>query len=141
MSKENVEIVRRANAAFNRRDIDALLDLSADDLQVEDLHPAPDMPPVSAGKEQVRKLVAAWLGAFTDFTMEYEEFVDVDDAHVCCVGRHVGTQRDTGVRVETRAVDLWEVRDNKLVRGTIGYPDREAALEAAAGRGAPQPSS
>jgi hypothetical protein len=43
-------------------------------------------------------------------------------------------ERDTGRTVDLRGVDLWEVRDQRIVRGTIGFADRESAVEAVASR-------
>ena len=132
MSEQNVELVRRMNQAFNNRDVEAMLEMCADDVQIEDLHPAPDMPPVAHGKHEVLRLIAGWVDAFDEFGAEIAEFIDVDDRHVAVVVRYRGTQRDTGVVVDMRGVDLWEFDDGKLIRGTVGYPDRDAALAAAA---------
>ena len=132
MSEQNVELVRRLNQAFNDGDVDGMLELCADEVQVEDLHPAPDMPPVAHGKDQVRRLIAGWVDAFDEFGAEIAELIDVDDRQVAVAVRYRGTQRDTGIVIELKGVDLWEFDDGKLVRGTIGYADRDAALAAAA---------
>jgi ketosteroid isomerase-like protein len=50
MSQENVEVLRRANAAFNRGDIEGFLDFAVEDIEVEDLKHAPDFPPVAKGR-------------------------------------------------------------------------------------------
>ena len=71
----------------------------------------------------------AWIDAFDDFTGEIEEYIDVDDRHLACVVQYRGTHRDTGLEVANRGVDLWEVRCNKLVRATLGFPNRESALQ------------
>ena len=134
MSQQNIELVRRANEAFNRREAKAMLELCADDVEVEDLHNAPDMPRVVVGAGQVLKLMAAWIDAFDDFDAEIEEYVEIDDWHVACIVRYRGTQRDEGLTVDARGVDVWEVRDQKLARGTIGYANLEAAREAVAAR-------
>ncbi|MFL5887383.1 MAG: nuclear transport factor 2 family protein [Thermoleophilaceae bacterium] len=135
MSQANVELLRQANAAFNRGDIDAFLGLCTDDLVVEDLNNAPDLPPVVHGKKQARRVFAAWTDAFDGFVGEIEEYLDVDERHVGALVRYRGTQRSTGLEVQFRAVDMWEVRGSKLARGTLAYPDREAALDAVASPG------
>jgi hypothetical protein len=84
MSQKNVEILRRANEAFNRGDVEGFL---------------------------------AFCG-------------DVDDRHVACLVHYRGKQRDSGLVIDFTAVDMWEFRGNKLLRGTLGYRDRESALEA-----------
>ena len=131
MSGENVVILRRANEAFNRGDIEAMLALCADDIEMEDLHPAPDMPPIARGKTEVRRLFAGWVEAFEEFSGVVEDYFEVDDRHVGAVVRYRGTQQG-GMEVDFRGVDMWEVREGKLARGTIGYRDRDAAIEAVA---------
>ena len=138
MSQANVELLRKINEAFNRGDVEGLLEMCADDLEVEDLNNAPDLPPVVFGKAQARRMFAAWADAFDDFGGEIEEYLDVDDRHVGCVVNYRGTQRSTGLEVHFRAVDMWEVREGKFVRGTLAYPDRQSALEAVGFSSAPQ---
>jgi ketosteroid isomerase-like protein len=100
------------------------------DVEVEDLHNAPDLPPVARGKDAVRQVLAAWVDAFESFVGEIEEYIDVDDRHVGCLVRYRGKARDSGMELEVRAWDIWEVRGTELVRGTLGYGDRAQALEA-----------
>src|SRR5437763_14768141 len=107
MSQENVELLRRANQAFNRGDYDGFLAFCADDLQVEDLNNAPDLPRVARGKEENRAVFAAWIDAFDDFTGEIQEYIDIDDRHVACVVHYSGRQLDTGLEVESTLVDVW----------------------------------
>src|SRR4051794_31498894 len=115
MSKENVEILRRTNEAFNRGDVEGFLAFCSEDLAIEDLNNAPDLPPVAYGKDEARRVVAAWANAFVGFIGEIEEYLDVDDRHVGCLVRYRGKQRDSGLEIEFRGVDMWEVRENKLV--------------------------
>src|SRR5438045_1830085 len=57
MSQENVESVRRANAAFNRRDPDAAVADYHPDVQWRDLQHAPDAPERLNGRDA---LLAYW---------------------------------------------------------------------------------
>jgi ketosteroid isomerase-like protein len=50
MSQENVEVVKRANAALNRGDIDAAFQDYAPDATVRDLLNGPDQPTVAEGR-------------------------------------------------------------------------------------------
>jgi hypothetical protein len=34
------------------------------------------------------------------------------------------------LEIDYRGVDMWELRVNEFIRGTLGFPDRESALEA-----------
>ena len=130
MSQENVEILRQANEAFNRGDVEGFLAFCGEEVEIEDLNNAPDLPPVACGKEAAQQFLAAWTDAFDDFSGEIEEYIDADERHVACLVHYRGTQRDSGLVIDFTGVDMWELRGNKLVRGTLGYRDRESALEA-----------
>ena len=130
MSRENVEILRQANEAFNRGDVEGFLAFCAEDVEVQDLNNAPDLPPVAYGKTAVRQMFAAWISAFEEFIGEIEEYMDVDDRHVGCLVHYRGKARDSAMEVDFRGVDTWELREGKIVRGTLGYPDRQSALNA-----------
>ena len=125
-----MEILRQANEAFNRGDVEGFLAFCGEEVEIEDLNNAPDLPPVAYGKEAARRFVAAWFDAFDDFRGEIEEYIDAGDRHLACLVHYRGKQRDSGLVVDFTAVDMWEFRGNKLVRGTVGYRDRESALEA-----------
>jgi ketosteroid isomerase-like protein len=129
MPDDNVDLIRTANAAFNRGDIEAFLAMCVDDVQIEDLNNAPDLPPVSRGIDEVRETLTAWIDAFDDFRGEIEEYIEAGD-RVACVVRYHGKSRASGLTIDQRIVDVWEFRDGRLVRGTLGYSNRDAALEA-----------
>ena len=128
MSQENVEVLRRANEAFNRGDVEGVLACCHDDVEIEDLNNAPDLPPIVRGKDAARQVFAAWVTAFEDFVGEIEEYIDIDERYVACLVHYRGKAQ--GLEVDVRAVDLWEVHGSKLVRGTLGFPNRKQALAA-----------
>jgi hypothetical protein len=41
-----------------------------------------------------------------------------------------GTGRESGLTIDSRQYDLYEVQNRKIVRSVIGYGSREEALEA-----------
>ena len=129
MSQENVEIVRRINEAFNHGDIESVLSFCAEDIEVEDLMNAPDVPRVVHGIQGVRQVLIAWIEGFDEFRGEIFEYID-DGNHVVCVTDYDSKSRE-GLALHQRAVNVFEIRDGKLVKGTFGYENREQALEAA----------
>jgi ketosteroid isomerase-like protein len=129
MSQENVEIVRQANAAFNGGDIERCLAIYADDVEVEDLMNAPDMPRVMHGIEEFRQTVMAWVQEFDEFRVEIVELIDGED-HVVAVADYSGKSR-TGLTTHHRQTDVYEFRSGKVVRATFSYSNREDALEPA----------
>jgi ketosteroid isomerase-like protein len=128
MSQQNVEIVRRANEAFNRGDIEGCLAFYDEDVEVEDLMNAPDQPRVTRGMHELRQTVTAWKEGFDEFRGEIVELVEKGH-HVVCVTDYYGKGRE-GPTMRLRVTDVVEVRDGKIVRGTFGYENRRDALEA-----------
>ena len=77
MSQENVELLRRATEAFNRRDLDASLTLTDDDVEV--IPRAGAMEGSYRGHDGVRRWWKDLLGVFPDFTIEIVEVRDIGD--------------------------------------------------------------
>ena len=68
-------------------------------------------------------------GAFGNrWDAEIERVADVGDDRVILVARIFG-QGKAGEPLELRLAHVWELRDGKLLRGTV-YLDPEAALDA-----------
>jgi ketosteroid isomerase-like protein len=131
MSEENVEAIRRATDAYNRGDIDAVL---------EELDPKIEWHPllqvllggeatVYRGHEGVRELYRDFDEAFTELQAEQSEFRDLGE-QVVAMGHFRGRGRESGASTETAIVWLVEFRHDKAVR-IREYLDPAAALEAA----------
>jgi ketosteroid isomerase-like protein len=128
MSQENVEIVRRANEALNRGDIEEFLTFYDENVEAEDLMNAPDVPRVVHGIQGFRQMLMAWVEAFDEFRAEIIEYID-EGHHVVCVTDYHGKSRE-GLATQMRVADVFEVRGGKVVRATLSYASREEALEA-----------
>ena len=70
MSQENVEIVRRGNAAFNRGDDAGFAESLHPDVEFCDLAHAADAPEMVKGAQALRSLLSAWRESFDDFRAE-----------------------------------------------------------------------
>ena len=128
MSQENVEVVRRANEALNRGDIEGFLAFYSEDVEAEDLMNAPDVPRAVHGIQAYRQMLKAWVGTFDDFRADIVEFIDAGH-QVVCVTDYSGKGRE-GLTTNLRVADVFEVRSGKVVRATLSYSSREEALEA-----------
>ena len=129
MSQENVEIVRRMNAAFNRRDRDALSGYYHPDVELRDLQHASDAPERLIGIDAIRAYWDQWDDAFDDFTAEIEEYLDAG-TYVLTVTRWRGKGKDSGLEIDLRAVEVVEFADGKIARLTSGYSNKDEALKA-----------
>jgi ketosteroid isomerase-like protein len=132
MSQENVEKVRRSNAAFNRRDRAAAVADYHPAIEWRDLQPAPDSPERLHGIAAVLGYWSQWNDAFAEFTAGIEEYIDAGDCVITLTHWHA-KGKDSGLTIDQRTADVFEFADGKVICATVGYPDTEAAL-AATGR-------
>jgi ketosteroid isomerase-like protein len=129
VSKQNVDVVRRAVDAFNSRDLDRAL---------EDLHPDGEIDwsesrglerGVYRGRAQVRRFYEQWLEVFEQLDIRPEEFIEVGP-HVVVPNRGLARARE-GMTVAVNSTQVFTLRDGKIVRLRL-YQDKETALEAVA---------
>jgi len=130
MSRENVEIVRRANIAFNTGNTGALVDLWSPDAELKDLANAPDQAGVVRGRDAIQGVVNLWSAAFDEFSVDIEEYIDAGDVVICAVRWH-GEGKASGVSIDLHQFDVYELRRGQIVKGTLGFRTKAEALEAA----------
>jgi ketosteroid isomerase-like protein len=129
MSQQNVELVRRGNALFNAGDWDAAFALWHTDVEYRDLQHAPDMPEVVNGHEGLRRVVGLWAEVYDDFGADVYQYIDADP-WVVCDTRWYGTGKGSAVATDVRVADAYELKDGKIARAIMGYPDVASALRA-----------
>jgi ketosteroid isomerase-like protein len=130
VASENAAIVQRAFEAFNRGDFEDAL--AYVDEEIEWGHP-PDMPDVDrpwdspdALVQGMSRFVVAWTGLRADI----ERIADVGD-RVVVDTRWSGRSRGTGIEVDQRIAQVYELREGKILR-VRQFRTHEEALEAAA---------
>ena len=129
MSRENVEVVRHLNAAFNRRDLEALFAMYHPDVEWCDLQHAPDAPERLRGVSAVRAYVDQWYEAFDDFTAEIEEYIDAGQ-FVVTLTHWRATGKGSGLVIDLHTADVVELSNGRIIQVTIGYADKAGALKA-----------
>jgi ketosteroid isomerase-like protein len=130
MSRENVEVMKRANEALNRGDVDALLGFYATDAELRDLQSAPDQPLAVSGADAIRDVWLNWAAAFDELRADVEEYLDAGETVIASV-RWRGEGRESGLVIDNRQYDVFELQSGKIVRAVLGYRSRREALEAA----------
>jgi ketosteroid isomerase-like protein len=122
--------VRTAFESFERRDIDGVRAIAADDVEVGAAPELPNSGPYH-GHEGFVTWIAQWLEAWGEFRIEVVEMVAVDDEHVLVEVDQHGRGQGSGLEVTQRGLAyLATIRDGLVVRLFL-YPDRAAALAAA----------
>jgi|SRR5918996_2173864 ketosteroid isomerase-like protein len=131
MSQENVDIVRQIYDAWNRREIQSVLDhLHPDVVWEENVLVFPGLDRVYRGHEGFLKWDReAFSGVWESITLEALEFIDAGD-HVVVPFRLSGKGASSGVNVEIVTYNVLSFRDGQVARRRL-YTDRAEALEAA----------
>jgi ketosteroid isomerase-like protein len=128
MSQENVELVRRALDAFNRRDVAALLELTDSEVEtVTDLVSVEGHP--YRGHSGVRDWFRDLLAVFPDFHAEILEARDHGDFVIALV-RRSAHGLDSGTPIEENVWQASEWRNGKVLWWKVFATEAEA-LEAA----------
>ena len=127
MSQDNVEIVRRAIEAFNRRDFDAALRDAVPDAAVDMSQSRGPDAGIYVGRDAIQRFWEDMTGPFERHTLMAEEFIPRGEHVVVSL-----TARMTGrggIEVEARTATVATFADGRLMRWTM-YQDRTEALNA-----------
>jgi len=128
MSEENVEVVHRLVQAWNRSDLDAVLEQFDADCEVVFPPEVPEPGPFR-GRAEVRQWAEGFLAAWESHRAEVVEVVESKDRVVAVlhlVGRGVGS----GIDLDETDGHVFAFRDGKITRWQ-NFLDRREALEAA----------
>jgi ketosteroid isomerase-like protein len=130
VSRQNVDLIRRGFEHFVATGEPAW-DTLHDHVEARD-HDIMDGREYR-GHAGVRQcLFEDWAAAWSDYSAQPEEFIDVDDERVIAVFRIKATGRGSGIEIERRDAILYVLRDQQVIRVDY-YNNKQQALEAAAG--------
>ncbi len=127
MSQENVEIVRRAWAAYGEGGWDAAVPFFADDCVVEDFPEMADREHY-AGRAGLRERDRHFRESWGDFAIEPVELIDAGDSIVAVFTMHV-RGRGSGAPLDVQAAFVYELRGDQIARDRA-YSSKDQALEA-----------
>ena len=128
MSRENVELMRKAYEAWNRGELDWLLDHMTDDFEFWAGLGFSDLDAVYRGKEGWRRFVEMWRDAWAEITVRVERIEDLEDRLLALL-TFDGNGRGSGVEVSLRVGQVATVRDTKLSK-LVSTPSWDEALKA-----------
>jgi ketosteroid isomerase-like protein len=127
MSEENVEVVRRALAALDRRDVEAYLEVASP--QIELITPASPLQGVLTGHAGIRKFFREMWSFAEASEFQVEEIRAVEE-RVLAFFVIRATSRD-GIQTSSRVAGVYDLEHAKIRRAHI-FADRTEALEALA---------
>jgi ketosteroid isomerase-like protein len=128
MSEENIEIVERALAAINERDIDGYLACCTEDIQLQT--PVSPVAGVYEGADGIRRFFADIEDAGPDFRLDLERLEAGGGERVLAFVRITVHGRTSGLPIPAETGNVYEFEEGKIRRIQI-FLDRVEALEAA----------
>jgi ketosteroid isomerase-like protein len=130
MSEENVEIVRNAFAAFDRRDIEGVLRLCDEDIVITQPPELPGVSPEQHGHRGVLEAFAIWPEQWNDYRIEILKIAAAPGGKVFVTTRTSGRGKQSGVEVDMEFSFVFTVRDAKISEWRL-FVQEDQALEAA----------
>jgi ketosteroid isomerase-like protein len=123
---ENIELIRKGYAAWNRGDIEAAVELASVDF--EWVAPA-DLVGARGGRgrDDFGRYLRSFLEVWDDFRCEPEQFWSAGETVLVLV-RETGRGKLSGARVYHHLVHVWSFRDGLAVR-MEGHVERPDTLE------------
>jgi ketosteroid isomerase-like protein len=125
VSSDDVQVVRRVIDAWNRRDLEAALELT---------HPKCETRSVQAtqtryGREAVAAEFRDWFEAFEFFQIEPEDLI-VSGGRILVPMRQRARAERSGLQIDQRFYQLYTVRDG-MIFSFHEYSDEQQAFQAA----------
>jgi ketosteroid isomerase-like protein len=114
MSKENVEALRAAVHAVNRRDLDGLRAFLAPDVQIVPMRAALE-DTMYSGPDAARQWFTALEDSWETMTAEVHELRDVGEC-VLALGRFRARGRVSGADLDVDAAAVARFRDGRIAR-------------------------
>jgi len=114
MEPANVQVLRRMEELFNRRDLDAYLDLVDPHVEWHVAREDPDST-VHHGREQVRGYLEGWIDAFADLHIHTEEATEAED-RIMTVIRFTGHGTGSGMPLDDRVSFTFSFRGGRVAK-------------------------
>jgi ketosteroid isomerase-like protein len=127
MSQENVKVVKRVTDYWNRREVDALLELATPDCLMSSQ--LLDATAEFQGREGLERFYAMLSESWDEFESVAQEYRDLGD-RVLALGRNCGRGKGSGVSVDGPYGAVFDFRDGKISRISL-FVDHGEALRAA----------
>jgi len=131
VSQENVEVVRRHRDAFNRSDLDGILQTYAPDAEV-DFSRSPGVEGgIYRGRQQIREFWSTFVEFWERMSVSEDQYIDCGETVVAPARTHFWG-RD-GIEVEAYGVFVVTLRDGRIIQWRLfrelGEALKEVGLE------------
>jgi ketosteroid isomerase-like protein len=128
MSKENVELVRQAYEAWNRGDLQWMLEHATPDFEFRTTHLFPDTEDVYRGREGLKRFWNTFRGPWETLQIEVERIEPIGgNDRVLALLQFHGRGRD-GLEVTLEYANLFTI-ENGMAALMVGFASWQEALE------------
>jgi ketosteroid isomerase-like protein len=128
MSQENVEVVKRHVAAWNRRDLGAYLASFASDAEIDWSRSRAPHKGVYRGHGEIETFWEVFWSTFEDVQLEMHDLTEVGSEVVVANTAHMRGRE--GIEVIARSTFVFKVQDGQITCLRL-FQERAEALEAA----------
>jgi uncharacterized protein len=130
MSEQNVDLIRKGYEAWNRGDVEGVLNRLEADVDWQGYTHVPEAGTIR-GRDEVRAALERFLDAWEHLDIGLVDIFEANDDRVVALVRFRGIGKGSGVEVNG-GVDahVWSIREGK-VAGVKMYQGTREALEAA----------
>jgi ketosteroid isomerase-like protein len=129
MSEENLETVREVYEAWNRGDLEWVLDHITPDSEFQTVPLFPDLERVYRGRDGFTRFWKTFRESWESVLTEVERIEPIGDDQVVVLFQFHGRGRN-GVDVRRPYAQLFTI-ESRLIRRVVGFADWQQALEAA----------
>jgi ketosteroid isomerase-like protein len=134
MSRENVELVRRAldgylSAGYDLANVEDFFEVMDPSIEFDISRTNPQAQ-VYRGRDGIIQALEDWIGTWDAYEAEVLELIDTEPDRVVTVMRERGRLEGSDAWVEHTRGAVWTIMDQRITRYEE-YQDRATALEAA----------
>jgi ketosteroid isomerase-like protein len=129
MSQENLELVRAMLETWNLPG-DEWLAFFDPAVEFSDVQVVTGMRDRGSGIDDLRKAADQWVEIFREWRIEVRDLVDLGGDHVLAELQFSAIGAESGVPVSGDQVDIYRLRDGKVVEYRAGYRSKKEALKA-----------
>jgi ketosteroid isomerase-like protein len=129
MSQENVELIRRFEDSWSKRDLEAALDCVRAEMEFDWSASMGPFKGTYKGHDGLARFWTEMLDAFEQFSPEMVEVIECGPEELITVDVVRARGSGSGVEIEARGAMLWTIREGKIARGKM-FQTKQEAIEA-----------
>jgi ketosteroid isomerase-like protein len=128
VSRQSVELVRRFNESWSRRDIDAALECAHAEIELDWSNSMAPFRGTYSGHEGLARFWTETWDAWDEFSPEVEDVIECGGDRLVTVTIARGRGKGSGIEIEARGAVLWTLREGRIFQGKL-FQTKDEALE------------